>query len=75
LAKSIIIIGAGIAGLSTGCYVKFNGYDAVIFELHNKPGGVCTSWQRKEFVFDYCIHNLPGTGGTALKKFGKNLRP
>ena len=29
---------------------------------------MCTSWKRKEFVFDYCIHNLPGTGGTALKK-------
>ena len=24
--KSIIIIGAGIAGLSTGCYAQMNGY-------------------------------------------------
>ena len=37
--KKIIIIGAGIAGLSTGCYAQMNGYDAVIFEMHNKPGG------------------------------------
>ncbi|MBN1192084.1 MAG: NAD(P)/FAD-dependent oxidoreductase, partial [Coriobacteriia bacterium] len=24
-------------------------------------GGMCTSWQRKDYAFDYCIHNLGGT--------------
>lgn len=67
MTKKIIIIGAGIAGLSAGCYAEMNGYDAVIFELHNKPGGVCTSWNRKGFTFDYCIHNLVGTGNTGVK--------
>jgi phytoene dehydrogenase-like protein len=38
--KSIIIIGAGIAGLSAGCYGQMNGYRTQIFEMHNKPGGV-----------------------------------
>jgi thioredoxin reductase len=28
---SIIIIGAGIAGLSAGCYGQMNGYRTVIF--------------------------------------------
>jgi thioredoxin reductase len=27
--KSIIIIGAGIAGLSAGCYARMNGYKTV----------------------------------------------
>lgn len=58
---TMIIIGAGIAGLATGCYARMNGYDAQIFEQHDKPGGMCTSWQRKGYTFDYCIHNLPGT--------------
>jgi phytoene dehydrogenase-like protein len=61
MSKSIIIIGAGIAGLSAGCYAQMNGFETMIFELHNKPGGVCTSWRRKDFIFDYCIHNLFGT--------------
>ena len=38
--KSIIIIGAGLAGLSAGCYAQMNGYRARIFEHHSKPGGV-----------------------------------
>jgi phytoene dehydrogenase-like protein len=42
--KSIIIIGAGLAGLSTGCYAQMNGYKTQIFEMQNKPGGVCVSW-------------------------------
>jgi phytoene dehydrogenase-like protein len=73
MAKKLIIIGAGVAGLSTGCYAQMNGYDAVIFELHNKPGGLCTSWKRKDFIFDFCIHNLAGTGGADIKRVWDEL--
>ena len=58
--KSIIIIGAGLAGLSTGCYAQMNGYKTQIFEMQNKPGGVCVSWQRKGYSFDYAVHNVFG---------------
>jgi phytoene dehydrogenase-like protein len=60
--KSIIIIGAGIAGLSTGCYAQMNGYRTQIFELHDLPGGLCTAWERKDYIFDGCIHYLFGSG-------------
>ncbi|MFC2009229.1 NAD(P)-binding protein, partial [Chloroflexota bacterium] len=30
--KTIAIIGAGIAGLSTGCYARMNGFDVDIYE-------------------------------------------
>jgi phytoene dehydrogenase-like protein len=59
--KSLIIIGAGIAGLSTGCYAQMNGYKSVIFELHDKPGGLCTSWKRNGYIIDSCIHWLVGS--------------
>jgi phytoene dehydrogenase-like protein len=59
--KRLIIIGAGIAGLSAGCYARMNGYDVDIYEMHDKAGGMCTSWARKGYTFDYCIHNLAGT--------------
>lgn len=58
--KSIIIIGAGIAGLSAGCYGQMNGYRTQIFEMHSKPGGVCTSWKRNGYTIDGCIHWLVG---------------
>ncbi len=60
--KTLIIIGAGIAGLSAGCYAQMNGYRSKIFEMHNLPGGLCTAWERKDYVFDGCIHYLFGSG-------------
>jgi len=59
--KKVIIIGSGIAGISTGCYLQINDYDSEIFELHNTPGGLCTAWKRKGYTFDGCIHSLGGT--------------
>lgn len=61
-SKSIIIIGGGIAGLSAGCYAQMNGYRSTIFELHDLPGGLCTAWERKGYIFDGCIHYLFGSG-------------
>jgi phytoene dehydrogenase-like protein len=59
--NSIIIIGAGFAGLSAGIYAQMNGYSSEIFEMHDKPGGLCTSWQRKGYTIDGCIHWLVGS--------------
>jgi phytoene dehydrogenase-like protein len=59
--KSIIIIGAGMGGLSAGIYGRLNGYKTHIFEMHNKPGGLCTAWKRKDYIIDGCLHWLVGT--------------
>ena len=59
--KSILIIGAGIAGLSAGCYAQMNGYRSEIYEMHNLPGGLCTSWKRSGYTIDGCVHWLVGS--------------
>lgn len=64
--RSILIIGAGIGGLSTGCYARMNGYRATILEMHTVPGGVCTSWTRNGYTFDGCMHNLAGTNAASV---------
>ena len=72
--KSILIIGAGIAGLTAGCYGRMNGYRTQIFEAHNKPGGLCTAWKRQEYTFDGCIHWLVGSGtGNSLHRVWEEL--
>jgi len=58
--RKIIIIGAGIAGLSAGSYLQMSGYDTEIFELHNTPGGLCTAWKRNGYTFDGSIHSIGG---------------
>jgi phytoene dehydrogenase-like protein len=59
--KSIIIAGAGIAGLSAGCYGQMNGFRTQIFERHDQPGGLCTSWKRQGYTIDGCLHWLVGS--------------
>ncbi|HAS53561.1 MAG: hypothetical protein A2X56_11030 [Nitrospirae bacterium GWC2_57_13] len=63
--RSIAIIGGGIAGLSAGCYGQMNGFSTRIFELHKKPGGLCTSWKRQGYIVNGCIHWLIGSGPAA----------
>ena len=64
--KRVIIIGGGMAGLSAGTYLRMNGYETTIYEMNATPGGLCTSWQRENYIVDLCIHFLvgskPGTG-------------
>jgi phytoene dehydrogenase-like protein len=58
----INIIGAGISGLTAGCYLQLNGFETEIFEQQSKPGGLCTSWNCGEYTFDGCLHWLMGSG-------------
>ncbi|WP_432093219.1 phytoene desaturase family protein [Streptomyces sp. bgisy100] len=60
--ESMIIIGAGLGGLSTGCYARMNGYRTRIFEMHEVPGGCCTAWDRGDFTLDCCVSWLLGSG-------------
>ena len=62
MAEKVLIIGAGVSGLSVGCYLQMNGFDTEIFEMHNQPGGLCTAWKRGGYTFDGCIHWLMGSG-------------
>ncbi|MFE9248887.1 phytoene desaturase family protein [Streptomyces sp. NPDC007088] len=58
----MIIIGAGLGGLSTGCYARMNGYRTHILEMHEIPGGCCTAWERGDFTLDACVSWLLGSG-------------
>lgn len=60
--KTILIIGAGVAGLCTGIYGQMNGYQTQIVEKHKIPGGLVTAWRRKGYLIDLCIHFLTGSG-------------
>ncbi len=64
MPKKVIIIGAGIAGLTAGIHLQRNGFDTEIFELHSLPGGLCTAWKRKGYTIDGCLHWLVGSSPT-----------
>lgn len=62
MEKQVVIIGAGIAGLTAGVYALESGYKTLILEQHSIAGGICTSWKRKGYLFEGSIHWQIGTG-------------
>jgi phytoene dehydrogenase-like protein len=54
--KSIVIIGAGIAGLSSAAYLARAGKKVAVCEQHSRPGGYWTSFNRRGLVFDVTPH-------------------
>lgn len=52
MMKKVIIVGAGISGLTAGIYACQSGFDVTIYESHTIPGGACTSWRRNGYLFE-----------------------
>ncbi len=62
MSKKVVVVGAGLAGLSAGCYARMCGFDVHVLEHAPEPGGMCTSWSRAPYTVDGCIHWLAGAG-------------
>ncbi len=56
------IIGAGVSGISAGCYLQMCGFKTVIFERSGRPGGLCTSWKKGDYTFESGFQWLLGSG-------------
>ena len=57
----VIIVGAGLGGLTSAVYLAKAGFPVTIIEQHNSPGGYATAFRRGEYSFDVSLHtfNLP----------------
>lgn len=58
----VIVVGAGNAGLTAANELAANGYKVILFEKHNIPGGVATSFVRGRFEYEASLHELCDLG-------------
>lgn len=58
----VLIIGAGIGGLTCGARLAAMGYEVAVFDHHYLPGGYVTNFQRKGYTFDVALHGVGGLG-------------
>ena len=56
--KRIIILGAGLAGLSAAWHLQKKGIECLVLEKENEVGGLCRSKNINGFTFDYSGHLL-----------------
>jgi phytoene dehydrogenase-like protein len=56
----VICVGAGIGGLFAACFLQQAGRRVLLVEKHIKPGGCCSNFKRRRFVFDAGPHLFAG---------------
>ncbi|ABX42265.1 FAD-dependent oxidoreductase [Lachnoclostridium phytofermentans] len=59
--KKVVVVGAGIAGLSAAIYAQRSGFEVTLCGQHSIVGGMCTSWRRKGYLFEGTINWLTGS--------------
>lgn len=75
----VIVIGAGLAGLSSALKLSKSGKKVAIFEKHFMPGGYSTNFKRKDkegnlYIFDVALHGIGGLlPGNIFYKYMKNI--
>jgi phytoene dehydrogenase-like protein len=67
----VIIIGAGIGGLTSAALLSKAGLSVCVLEKEPRVGGYLAGFRRKHFIFDTAIHwlNQYGPGGMLDKLF------
>ncbi|BDC17341.1 phytoene desaturase family protein [Acidianus sp. HS-5] len=48
----VVIVGAGVGGLSTALYLRKKGFEVTVLEKLDSPGGRARSFSKDEFSFD-----------------------
>ena len=60
--KKVIVVGGGIAGLTTATALVRHGIDVLLVEKNDDCGGLVNSFEREGFLFDGGIRALENAG-------------
>jgi phytoene dehydrogenase-like protein len=72
LAYDVLVVGAGMAGLTAAAYLAKAGLKALLCEKENQTGGLVNSFEYKGFVFDGGIRAIEDSGivSSMLRQLG-----
>ena len=63
----VIVIGAGLGGLTAGAKLAREGMKVLVIEQHSQPGGCATSFRRGDFTLEVGLHEMDGPGNRDMK--------
>ncbi len=56
----VIVIGAGLGGLSAAAHLTRVGKSVLVLEQGSGPGGYASGMQRGDYYFDFSLHSMDG---------------
>jgi len=56
----VIIVGSGMGGLTSGALLSKRGRKVLILEQHYQVGGYCSSFRRRDFIFNAGVIDVSG---------------
>jgi len=56
----IIVVGAGLGGLTAASRLSVLGYKVGVFEQHYQAGGYASNFRKEGYEFDVSLHGIPG---------------
>ena len=56
----IIVVGAGLGGLTVASRLSVLGYKVGVFEQHYQAGGYASNFRKEGYEFDVSLHGIPG---------------
>ena len=68
-----VIIGAGVGGITAGCYLAKARKKVLVVEQHSVPGGCCSSFNREGYRFDVGVHYLGGVERDFFKEILEDI--
>jgi len=63
----VIIIGAGLGGLTAAAKLAKEGKKVLVLEQHTVPGGCATTFRRGPFTMEVGLHEMDGPGERDMK--------
>lgn len=71
----VVVIGAGVGGMVCAGFLARAGKSVLVLDHHYLPGGCCTAFPRKDYVFDAAVHHIGACGrfgiiGQIVSRFG-----
>ncbi|WP_017303597.1 C-3',4' desaturase CrtD [Spirulina subsalsa] len=60
MSQKVVVIGAGIGGLTAGALLAKRGYEVVVVEQAAVPGGCASTFERRGFTFDVGATQVAG---------------
>ena len=62
MESEVIVIGAGLSGLTAAALLSKRGFDVTVIDAQFKPGGSCGIFKRKDVIFEQGAAMIYGFG-------------